>query len=141
LDDDELDGAPTALPAGTVTIVALALGSPGEADFHATEVHVGDTGPGLWVADRWLPTDVVVAPDPDDAVTGTLTADDDSPVGFTLTGAVVVPASSVADWGTEALPCSPAVSGPFDPAWLLAQICGRDALAGAMVSVVPGGGP
>jgi hypothetical protein len=118
---------------GPVTVLALALGEPGEATFAATEVHVGEPGPGLWVAGRWLPTDVPVPAASGDTVRGTLLADDASPVGVRLTSAVLEPDPT--DFGTAGLECLVPREGPFDPAWLLEQVCGRDALVDASVVV------
>lgn len=113
---------------GPVTVVALALGEPGEATFAATDLHVGDPGPGLWVGQRWLPTDVAL--EPGEHVRGTLAADDASPCGLRLTAPEVVPGPEDA-----AYDCLVPLDGTFDPGWLLEQRCGRDALAGDDVVV------
>lgn len=141
LDEDELAAPPEPLAPGHVTVIALLLGPPGEARFHATELAVGPPGDGLWVEGRWLPTDAPIAWSPGDAVRGTLIADDASPVGLRLIDAQPEPADAVTDWGTPTLACLVSRDGPFDPGWLLTQICGRDGADGRSVVVVPGSEP
>ncbi len=119
-----------------VTILALLLGEKGGTRWHAREIHLGNPGPGLWIRQRWLPTDVAVEVAEGGAVTGTLVADVSSPQGVRLADARVVPAAEVV-YGTAALPCVVPVDGPFDPDWLLGQLCGRDDLAGHRVTVLP----
>lgn len=132
LDDDEVEQA-TPLDAGTVTVVALALGAPGETAFRVFDLNVGDPGIGLRVGGRWLPSDPVGG----EAVRGTLVADDDAPVGLRLAGAEAVTFAEAGDFGTPALACAVPRSGPFDPGWLLEGICARSDMAGAEVVVVP----
>lgn len=141
LDDDELDAEPTALDPGPVSVIALQLAGTGEARFTAGEIWVGEPGPGLWVGGRWLPTSDEVLPNPGVAVRGTLQADDDSPTGVRLDGPTQEPLAGVTDWGTPALSCLVSRDGPFDPNWLLTQICGRDGVVGHEVAVVPDGTP
>jgi len=119
-----------------VTILALHLGAKGGTTWHVREIHAGTPGPGLWIGQRWLPTDVGVDVPPGEAVRGTLIADAGSPLGVTLVEPTVVPATSV-EWGTAALPCAAPVEGPFDPNWLLLQICGRDDVVDHRVGVLP----
>jgi hypothetical protein len=118
-----------------VTFIALLLGEEGGTSWHAREIHVGAKGPGLWIDQRWMPTDVAVTVEPGDAVEGTLVADDRSPIGVALVGPTVLPAEGI-EWGTSALSCATPLDGPFDPDWLLRQICGRDAVAGHRVAVL-----
>ncbi|MEQ1504602.1 MAG: hypothetical protein ABMB14_20350 [Myxococcota bacterium] len=129
VDGDEIVAGATAVDPGWVTILALALGAPGETAVAATDLAVGTDEPGLWTHGRFVPTDVDVAWSAGDQVRGTLVADDGSPIGLRLTDAVAEPAG---DPGATA--CGP---GPFDPNLLLVQACARSALDGAEVVVTP----
>jgi hypothetical protein len=137
LDDDELDGEPTALGPGPVTVLALAVGAPGETAWRATDVWVGQPPAGVRIGGRWMAVEPAVAPAEGDAVRGVLTADDDAPTGFRLTGAALERAAAVTDWGTSALPCQVPRTGPFDPVWLLEGICPRDPLDGIEILLRP----
>lgn len=137
LDDEEIDGTPTAMRPGPVTVIALLVGADNEVAFHTTDLSVGPSGPGLWTAGRWIPTDAALGWSAGDAVRGTLRADDDAPSGIGLSGATIEPADEVVDWGTPDLACLVSRDGPFDPGWLLSQICGRDDVIGRTVVIVP----
>lgn len=141
LDEDELATPPIALEPGAVTLIALLVGDRGEVDFHATDLMVGPPGDGLWTAGRWIPTDGPVDWSEGDAVRGTLITDDASPVGLRLIDAAPEPAAAITDWGTPGLDCLVSRDGPFDPGWLLTQICGRGGVAGKTVAIVPDVGP
>ncbi len=137
LDGEEIEGEVTPIGAGVVTILGLRVGGDGQTSFRATEVHVGDRGPGVWTRGRWLPTDAPVDWSPGQAVRGTLRADDTSPIGLVLTSPTLEDAATVSSWGTPSLPCLVSRDGPFDPSWLLEQLCGRDAADGVEVVALP----
>ena len=118
LDDEEIDDGRSTLEAGWVTVVGLALGEPGETRFGATDLAVGDPGPGIWTGGRFVPTDAPVSWTDGTVVRGTLVADDASPIGLRLTETTVEP-TPVEDYGTSRLSCLVPRNGPFDPAWLL----------------------
>lgn len=120
--------------AGTESLLALVLGSDGATAFHAFDVWVGEPAVGVWVGDRWLPTDVAA---PSGLVSGVLAADDASPTGLRLDGAASVdPTDLPTDdpYGVDALSCI-SVSGPFDPSWLVDGRCDRAQLIGAAIVV------
>jgi hypothetical protein len=137
LDEDEIEEGQAPISPGWVTFLALALGEPGETSFLARDVPVGTEPAGLWVGDRFVPTDVPVSWQPGDAVRGTLAADDSSPFGLVLQGATVEPAVQVTDYGTSALPCLVTRDGPLDPQWWLTGVCARDNSVGIEVVIVP----
>jgi len=113
-------------------VLALALGEGGGNAFRATEVWVGEPSEGLRVGGRWLG---VNSEAPGSAlVRATLVADDDAPTGLHLEDELD-PGDLPADdpYGTEALPCTVPVSGPFDPSWLVDGTCLRSQVDGATV--------
>jgi hypothetical protein len=120
----------------SVTLLALLLGEKGGTTWRAREIHVEPPGPGLWLGQRWLPTDVEVDVAEGDAVRGTLVPDARSPIGVVMIGPTVVSQSGI-DWGTTDLSCAAPVDGPFDPTWLLRQICGRDDVVDRQLAVLP----
>lgn len=120
--------------AGTEGLLALALGSDSTTAFRAFDVWVGEPTTGVWVGDRWLPTDATA---PAGLVAGVLVADDDVPAGLRLDSAAPIapidlPATD--PYGTDALGCV-GVSGPFDPSWLVDGRCTRAQLLGAAIVV------
>jgi hypothetical protein len=132
VDDDEVIRGET-LADGPVTVLALALGTTGNNDFHAREIWVGAPPEGFYTASqRWLASRV---PGP---VRAKLIADDAAPTGLALEEAVAVDPADLPDvdpYGTEALPCAVPVSGPFDPSWLADQRCARSQVVGATVVI------
>lgn len=137
LDEDEIDDGRSPLEPGWVTVIGLALGAPGETRFRATELAVGDPGPGVWTHGRFVPTESPVSFVEGEVLRGTLVADDSSPCGLRLTGVTVERETAGADPGTLALPCLVPRNGAFDPGWLLGQVCGRSDLDGATVVISP----
>ncbi|MCB9684589.1 MAG: hypothetical protein H6738_04675 [Alphaproteobacteria bacterium] len=137
LDDDELEGERIPLEPQIVTVLALALGDPGDTAFRATEVFVGDAPEGVWVGGRFLPGDGLPEVAPGQALTTTLRADDTSPTGFRLEGGEVTDPSLVADWGTPSLPCVIGHDGPLDPDWWLTQQCFTNGIDGLRVGLIP----
>ncbi|MEQ1566496.1 MAG: hypothetical protein ABMA64_12715 [Myxococcota bacterium] len=137
LDEDEIDDGRAALPAGAVTVLALALGEPGQTAFRATDLYVGPAPDGVWVEGRFVPTDGPVAFGPGEVLRGTFTADDTSPTGVRLVDAAAEPGSDVFAWGTPWLACAVNLDGPFDPNWLLAGVCTRPGIEGIEVVVIP----
>lgn len=127
LDDLEIEEA-TPLSPGPTTALALAVSTGGLHQAFAADIWVGDPEPGVITRGRWLGTAAAGA-----VLTGTLVADDEAPTGLRLQDAVA--SDSVEDWGTDALPCHVAVSGPFDPSWLFDGSCSRAQVVGQRVSV------
>lgn len=137
LDDDELEGERTPLDDQIVTVLALALGVPGDTAFRATEVFVGEAPEGVWVGGRFLPGDGLPEIAPGQALVTTLRADDTSPTGFRLDGGQVTDPSLVTDWGTPSLPCVVSRDGPLDPDWWLTQLCFTNGIDGRTVALIP----
>lgn len=138
LDVDEIDDGRTVLDPGPVTVLALALGVPGETRFAALDLSVGPHPPGVVVQGRAVPTVPAVDPQPGDGVAGTFVADDTSPTGFRLEGATLVDLLTV-DFGSDAIPCAANLVGPFDPRWLLTGVCTRADVDGRAVVLAPEG--
>jgi hypothetical protein len=131
--DDEEVVRRSVLDAGTVSMLVITLADDGSTAWQALDVHVGQPASGVWVDGRWLPTEGEFA---DEHVAGRLVADDTAPLGLALAEARGVGALGGADpYGTEALACEPAVSGPFDPRWVVTHRCARSALDGVEVVV------
>jgi hypothetical protein len=133
-DDDEVVSRDL-LEEGPVTFLALAITERGDNDFLAEDLWVGPAPSGAWTTSgRWLGMDN--APDAPGPWRGTLHSEDDSPTGLRMAGLVAVSELTGDDpYGTEALPCAPTVSGPFDPTWLLEGRCLRSDLDGASTVV------
>ena len=84
------------------------------------------------MSQRWLASPIA------GPVRATLVADDAAPTGIGLQDPVAVDPTELPDvdpYGTEALPCTSAVSGPFDPSWLVDQRCSRAQIVGATVVI------
>ncbi|MFT5455424.1 MAG: hypothetical protein ACI9K2_001903 [Myxococcota bacterium] len=111
---------------GAVTVIALAVDGLGTVAFGAHDLWVGASPSGVRVADRWLTGDL-----PSGRIAATLVADDTSPTGLALADPGP-PVDAPGDpWGTATLPCGDA--GPFDPSWLLRQLCTRADVLGARI--------
>ena len=138
LDELALDSEITPLPEGEViTFVVLALDGAGGQQVLVTDQIVG-APPGddlLRVGTRWIGID----PPPPSGTThvaGLFVSEPSLPSGLALSSATPVPASSLPaenPYGTETLPCTQAVSGPFDPTWLFQGVCARGQVQGQRV--------
>ncbi len=141
LDDGEIEGSRSPLEDEAVTVIGLVVSEDGptpEGRFRARDILVqAASDEGVWVAGRWIPTSPAVASDPGTVLRGTLEADDRSPTGVRLVDSVVVSRAEAEarGFGTDALACA-AVSGPFDPGWLLEQRCARSQVDGREVYLV-----
>ncbi len=136
VDDDEIEEPVTPLRAGGVTVLALALGEPGDTRFRAADVYVGPPPAGVWVGGRHIPTDPPIEIGAGQFARGRLVSDDSAPSGLRLVDAEAVDDPDL-DPGTDALPCQLPRTGPFDPLWMLEGICSRTAVDGTQVVLTP----
>ena len=132
-DDEELEDVEIEAD-GVRTFMALGLdpARQGANGWAARELFVGNDVPtGIFTeSGRFLQTDGSAQ---GTYLRGTLVADPDVAVGVRLEGVEVV--DDTVDPGTDALPCTVAVSGWFDPDWLLEQRCAVEQIDGAVVVV------
>ncbi len=133
VDDDEVEERRSST-AGVSTLLALAVGPTGAADWAVRELWLGEPDGGIETSSaRWMATDAT----PEGRyLRGTLEASDSAPTGLVLTGVVeATPAIGKPDpWSTEGLPCQ-GVAGPFDPSWLVDGRCTRSDVVGSTVVV------
>ncbi len=130
-DDGELESA-AATDDPHVTFVVLATGDT--PTWAVRDVLQEGASTTLRVAGRVLP---LPFDEPPTTAWVRLIADDASPSGLAAEVVDPDPDLSGADpYGTTALPCEVAVSGPFDPTWLLDGRCARDAVVDHVVVVV-----
>jgi len=101
--------------AGVVTFLPLILDDAGQSAWHLSDHHVGEAELGLWVGERWLPSDLVLEPGRYDVV---LTADDGSSSGVRVSEAT--PSS-----GGRLPACAPVAAEVFSLRWLADGSCTR----------------
>jgi hypothetical protein len=134
LDDLEIEEANPIAP-GIVTVVMLALDDRSGNRARITERWVGEARTdGLFVSGRWL--HATESPPTGSLVRATLIANDGAPTGLRLEGVEAVTIEALPDedpYGTEALPCTEPVAGPFDPIWLVDGRCSRAQVADRQV--------
>ncbi|MCB9679411.1 MAG: hypothetical protein H6737_30180 [Alphaproteobacteria bacterium] len=125
VDDLEIEERSVGEP-GAITVVGVEI-ADSHSGFAATELFVGETPSGVWVANRFVPAEG----QPTGRVWAVLAADDASPTGIALGS--VEPADPTDTWDAETLDCAGVSGGAFDPTWLLEHRCTRDAIAGERV--------
>lgn len=110
-DEDVVTAAP--LAEGPVSFLVLGL-APGQTAFAPFDVVLGEPPEGIWVNQRWIPSDVPI-------ISGrarvTLAVDADSPTGLRITAAEAAPGAAAV-----AIPCA-RHAGFFDPNWLVDGRC------------------
>lgn len=132
LDDLDVEES-TLLEPGAITFLALAVDDRGGNVAYARDVLVGPAPTGVWIGERWLPTDTEAG---SGLVAATVVSDDAAPSGIGLVDLDPLPALDGVDpYGTASLPCASPVSGPFEPSWLFDGRCSRPDVVGARVVV------
>jgi len=99
---------------GSATILALVLDDEGRTAWTLADLHVGDPAQGVWTGNRWLPTDLALAPGRYDVV---LAPDEAAPSGVR-----VIEAGPATGTVPE---CAPTPSEIFTLRWLADGSCVR----------------
>jgi len=110
---------------GTATLLTLVLDDEGRTQWAATDLHVGNPGLGIWIGNRWIPSDVEIPPGSYDV--------EFAPDNLAPSGVRILSTGTPTD--TEPA-CTAIVEGPFDPRWVADGRCSRQQLIGTPVSLV-----
>ena len=118
---------------GVFPLLALALDPDGGVAWRSADLVLGAPAGWALANGHFLPSEETVPAG--FWVEGTLTADASAPAGLRLSDAVIATEPADPQRLNTLLPCTSAVSGPFDPYWLATQRCSTGQLTGQRVVV------